>query len=428
MSRCRSGFVVHFIRFEIFRDFHILSGGVGLKEIVHRVDARVMKERPKTEPNSRIPGLDGLRALSVLLVVVSHVLLSISPNELGRWEVLRPYLHGGLGVLFFFVISGYVITRMLLREWQEFGSVSVAEFYKRRVIRLFPAAALFVVTTSVLSLGMGQEVSSRCLLTAFTFSEGVFRQCDWNLAHLWSLTAEELFYLGWPFLFLRVQKKPGLRWYGITVACCATLRVALYLANRRGLNFPIDFSIVTHFDQMATGSLLALLEKRYPQTLSRVFQRWGALPWTGVAVIIGIQGASHLGCAGWLLLPFGPLLKAIAFASIMASFTFRPAGVLFNIATTRVATTIGLLSYSLYLWQQPFFRHVASGSAVPGWLTESALKCLWIFGLAWGSYTFVEVPIRKFAEKRGWLVNRRRRTDGGTNRNLHDSVIKFRKC
>ena len=205
----------------------------------------------------KIPSLDGLRAFSILAVVLSHCcqILASAHGWLGRFE---PY--GQFGVKVFFVISGFLITSLLIKEQDKTGTVSLSQFYIRRGFRIFPAAYAFIlVTTLALHTRLSWGDVARALTYTTDFGSGGTAQ-HWPLFHLWSLSIEEQFYLIWPFLFL-VLKRGKLAFLIGIIVISPIFRVLLYW-----IGFPdqIDHGFFAASDALASGSLLALLWTRLP--------------------------------------------------------------------------------------------------------------------------------------------------------------------
>ncbi len=140
----------------------------------------------------RIPSLDGLRAISITLVLLSHLV---------KWKhvsLARAETYGQLGVNIFFVLSGYLITNLLLREYERTSTISLREFYIRRAFRIFPAAFVFLAVVIPLywsSQMRWYRISAACRLS--TREYGSFAAVEFR--NLWSLSMEEHFYLLWPF-------------------------------------------------------------------------------------------------------------------------------------------------------------------------------------------------------------------------------------
>ena len=168
----------------------------------------------------RSPLIDGCRGVSVLLVIVNHLLAFRFPlsdqrplSELGLSLDLVPPLisrlmlpFAGLGVQIFFVISGFLITTLLIREEKADHQISIGAFYIRRIFRILPAFMVFMFTLFALRaagiIQLDNEAFGRSALFVCNFS---IEKCSWWLAHTWSLGVEEQFYLAWPLLFVVVK-------------------------------------------------------------------------------------------------------------------------------------------------------------------------------------------------------------------------------
>src|ERR1700680_1591869 len=159
--------------------------------------ARVVAGSPLTQ--MRIPGLDGIRALSILLVLFAHLADGVSP-----WSQ-----YGGFGVESFFVLSGFLITWLLCLEEDKRGVISLPSFYARRALRILPPAFLYIAAASILGLfGLANVARNEPLYCIF-FIRNLMANGGQHLGHFWSLAIEEQFYLLWPlgFLLLRSDKR-----------------------------------------------------------------------------------------------------------------------------------------------------------------------------------------------------------------------------
>src|SRR5436305_4475384 len=143
----------------------------------------------------RIQSLDGLRAVSILLVIIGHFSFSIAQRN--------PVAHvGNLGVKTFFIISGFLITTLLMKEKEKTGRVSLKHFYIRRSLRILPLSYFYILVVAALAM-MGVVIETRREFFFATFYLMSYKMDPHNsLAHLWSLSVEEQFYLLWPAVFV----------------------------------------------------------------------------------------------------------------------------------------------------------------------------------------------------------------------------------
>ncbi|HEX7160833.1 MAG TPA: acyltransferase family protein [Trebonia sp.] len=305
------------------------------------------------------PDIQGMRALAVGMVVIYHLYPSLLPG-------------GFAGVDVFFVISGFLITGHLLREYHKTGRIALLDFWGRRAKRLVPAAALVLTVTWLASRFV--LPATRLADTASQIKASALYYQNWQLAwnavdylksdsaaspvqHFWSLSVEEQFYLGWPLLFLlaalvaltarrRARRARGhsmvLLLAGAVVVGSLWYSVSYTHANPAGAYFVTT----TRIWELGLGGLLALL----PAGLSKRIGRCGLLGWAGLALVIAsafvLSGTNAF--PGYLaLLPAGGAAVLILGGS--AAGRFGP----HRLTSTRPMVFVGGISYSLYLWHWP---------------------------------------------------------------------------
>src|SRR5882757_1651062 len=149
-----------------------------------------------------IPSLNGLRALSILSVLLVHVNIQNFHNNF--WFPLL--LDRELGVNIFFVLSGFLITTLLLQEEREERGISLKNFYLRRTFRIFPVYYILLLVYFILQLSGVLHFITPSWITSLTYTKYFNWNNDWETAHLWSLSVEEHFYLIWPFIFKYFRK------------------------------------------------------------------------------------------------------------------------------------------------------------------------------------------------------------------------------
>lgn len=334
-----------------------------------------------------IPSLDGLRALSILLVLGGHASLTANyPSSLAR---LSPYLlNAELGVRVFFVISGFLITTLLLREETKNGSFSLQNFYQRRILRIFPVYLLFIGVVAVWDLMTGLGIPNEKYLSALTFTTGATGNDIWLLGHTWSLSVEEQFYLLWPtlLLFLPARVRIGstlLILLGLPVA-----RTALFHAHQVKLLDVLGYSFFVQGDPIVYGCLFALIA-HYKEDLfgSVVRCQPGLMRAAAVLVIYGM----------WLAnlrykIPHAVLItttvQSIAIVYLVCSYSSVRAGWSYSMLNLPALRWIGVLSYSLYIWQQ-FFLYPHQNEF---WWRCFPQNLLLVFTTAIASYYIIEKP------------------------------------
>jgi peptidoglycan/LPS O-acetylase OafA/YrhL len=327
---------------------------------------------------SRLPSLDGLRAMSIGLVLVAH--LAHQPGLIPLPTLVLDSL-ATLGVRVFFVISGFLITTLLLAEKDRSGSISLRSFYFRRTMRIFPPFYAYVAVIALAAAAGWIHLHPDDLLAAVTYTVNYHHDRSWYVGHAWSLAVEEQFYLLWPFVFSYLGARRAALVGLATIVVSPLLRVIL-LKFAPTFRVGIGETFPTVADAIATGCLLACYRERFATSRRWLTHLQG--PWGWALPVAGLVAAF----SPWTTLGFlaGQTISNIGIAVLIERLVrFPTAGVarLFNL---RPVVYLGTLSYSLYLWQQPF---MAPGAAWPGPFPWNLLAA---FAAALGSFYLIERP------------------------------------
>jgi peptidoglycan/LPS O-acetylase OafA/YrhL len=371
-----------------------------------------------------IPAIDGLRALAVIAVMFYHLGFSWIPG-------------GFLGVDLFFVISGYVITRMLLDSIAQSGGLDLRGFYLARLRRLLPAL-LFMLTTTVIAVGIWAPDTIKRLLVDTPFALTgtinwwlVANEQDYFesigrpplLQHTWSLAVEAQFYLIWPLILYFILKKFGKKHIPVAaLSIAAASGIALLLvsvsidaANASKVSH-VYFGTDTHSIGLFLGAALAVswIPQNFRVEISRKGQNF--IDGIGVIGFIGIL-------ATFLFIDASnPAMYKIAFplagifgAAIIASIV-HPASRFAPVLQNKVLLWIGERSYAIYLWHWVIFQVTRPTVDLAGqaWALYS-LRILIVFALADISLRYVELPIRRGVIQY-WIKGRKYRTKKERNR------------
>jgi peptidoglycan/LPS O-acetylase OafA/YrhL len=319
------------------------------------------------------PALDGLRGVAIALVVVSHV----------HW------VPGGfLGVDVFFVLSGFLITTLLLEEWGRTGTIRLRAFYLRRARRLLPALLALLGILALLATAAatsGDTTIARawstsiaaCLLYMANIWRATGHPLIGPLTQMWSLAEEEQFYLVWPpILVLLLRRRVGLRGLAVGLGTAA-LAVMVWRAHL-GPGNRTYFSPDTRCDPLLIGCLLGVL--RYGRMLPRVPAGIGVLACAALAGDVAVATIDDF--TDIVGFPVAGLATAtVIAAALQGSWLTR-------LLSFRPLVGLGVISYSLYIWQGLGF----SIQGVPGGRTTEILPTVFV---AWLSYRYVEQPFRR---------------------------------
>ena len=341
------------------------------------------------------PDIDGLRAIAVIAVVAFHA----APGRLPG---------GFIGVDVFFVISGFLITSILLNSLEK-DKFSILEFYERRVRRIFPA--LFVVLFTCAVAGwffllhseyqqLGKHTAAG---TAFVSNFALWNESGYfdisamfkPLLHLWSLGIEEQFYIFWPLILWLAYKKKWSLPLTISALAIASFILNIYLTNTdKSSAFYLPFP---RFWELLVGALLACTitarKKFDTPALGNAQSILGLILLAVGFILINEEGVFP---GWWALMP------------VMGSALMISAGsqAIFNrlILSNRLMVWVGLISYPLYLWHWPIlsFLRVMEGEEILQY--KRAIAVLVSFILAWLTYQFVEKPVRQAPRNRTMVL------------------------
>jgi len=368
--------------------------------------------------SSRVLGLDGLRAFAVAVVVAFH----LTPGAV---------IGGYLGVDVFFVVSGFIITRLLLTERARSGRIRLGAFWKRRARRLLPALVVLLLACSTAAMLVGGDVLVGLggqLIAALTFSSNWYfiatgsdyfaESAPELFRNLWSLAVEEQFYLLWPLLVILVILRAP-RAGRIVLLAIATLASALAMAVLLTPGDPtrVYYGTGTHAFGLTLGALLAVLAQWWPsRPLEWPRAARHVLGWLGVAALGGLVALAALmpGSADW---PYrGGLLAVAVLTAVVIAALLVPGSPLARTLELRPLRWAGERSYGIYLWHWPVFVLLAAG--LPTWTSDPVLA--WALGgialvltlaAAALSYRFVESGIRRDGFRgatRDWAIGWRR--------------------
>jgi peptidoglycan/LPS O-acetylase OafA/YrhL len=354
--------------------------------------------------STHIPAIDGLRALAVFAVVLYHLGISWIPG-------------GFLGVDLFFVISGYVITRLILDSIESANGLDIKEFYAARVRRLLPGLVVLIIITSVFTALFAPDAVRRFIsdvpfvLTGTNNWQLVALNQDYFqaigrpplLQHTWSLAVEFQFYLIWPIILLFVWRRFGKRVVRRAALAIATFSgTALFLFSLQADNATsgrishIYFGTDTHSLGLFLGSALAV--SWIPRNLTRNISQRAQDFIDG----IGVFGFIGLLCIFLFIDQSNATLYQIAFplAGLFGCATIvsivHPASRFSPLLSNRVFLWIGQRSYGIYLWHWVIFQITRPGADLTGSLPAlNVARVLIVLALADISLRAIEIPIRK---------------------------------
>ena len=311
------------------------------------------------------------------MVIQSHVFVYSGL----KIKLIAPYSDqldrlGELGVLIFFVISGFVICSGLVAEKRRSGTICLPAFYLRRFYRIIPwlylSGLLMLDAFGVINISPQQVLTSASFLCNMPFPEG----CSWFAGHTWTLAYEEQFYLFFPLLILFVPLINNSLRFGFAIS---GLVISSVLLNRTG--YPLMSEYLMYFIFLLIGCCAALL----PKKVISYFQQMHVAVWLSVIALL-------LVCVGYLPVEIEKQLKVICYPLLivlMVLGTPTQSKVIAVVFKNRQLGYLGRISYTVYLWQE-----LVTGNYV-GWLTFVYIAVVFIFAMI--SYQYIELPLQRIA-------------------------------
>lgn len=334
---------------------------------------------------SRWPCLDGLRAVSVGLVLFSHCIGTAGfPLDHDTARSLGVGHLGRLGVAVFFVISGFLITSLLLRELDRSGTIRLRRFYFRRTMRIFPAYYAFLAVIAVLAAVGYAELKEGDLFHAFTYTMNFHEVRGWLLGHTWSLSVEEQFYLLWPAILVLAGRRGGLALALFWFAVSPLVRHLDWTLRPEGREM-IGNSFHTVADALAIGCALAGYRDRLhawrPYAALLEAKAFFLIPLLGIAVFIVCDERPRLAYMA------GTTVVLLCAALTLDRLMTHPRTLAGRVLSLAPMVRVGAWSYGLYLCQQIFLDRRS-----PGPLTAFPVNLVLAFLAAWLLHRLVERP------------------------------------
>ena len=335
-----------------------------------------------TDGRKHLPALDGIRALAVFVVILYH-------------SGVVTGIPGDLGVSAFFVLSGFLITWLLIKELEKTGAISLRDFYKRRTLRIFPAYYAFVILSLVGDALLHHYWSWGIITAAFTYTVNYYNAFQGHpttsVAHAWSLAVEEQFYLLWPILLMTLWKKGRAHTRNVLaliVLCVLAWRAVLYVGFHVQSSWVYD-AFDARCDALAIGCLMALLGSAPSyRSFESAVSRYAWLPFVTLVLV----WLSRVAPSNNYHYTLGMTVEAILLAVFLIQMLRLSESPLWSWLNRPVIRWLGAISYPCYLWHGwglAIGEHIIKHGTL--WLQFIAGYAVTI-GLASGSYYLIEKP------------------------------------
>jgi len=351
-------------------------------------------EVPAVLKQNYLPSLDGLRALSIIMVVGSHVLIGKNIYSTFLYSVFN----GALGVGIFFTISGFIITTLLMKEQIYTKDVSLENFYIRRFLRIIPLAYLFLIVLIILNQIFNIGVKLSGFILSFLFLKNfVGSETDPATTHYWSLSVEEQYYLIFPYIFKKSRKfylAIGIALIFLIIPAIVWLHFhVLWLS--KNLLFSYVFMFAYKLPLILIGSVFSILFFRYSYKFKKHSGSVVSLLILATILIINSEYAVVSRIKGFL---FTNVITGILIAFFIGINVFQNDSIVYKTLNNKIVILVGKLSYSIYVWQQIFTFTIP-------WANTFRFSNSVIFNLvalsivAYLSYNYFEKPFLKLKQK-----------------------------
>lgn len=302
-----------------------------------------MKTPTKNSQINRIPSLDGSRTVSIALVILSHSLHASG---------IEDHNLGSLGVRVFFVISGFLITGLLIDELTNTSTISLGKFYFRRTLRIFPPYYFYLFSIIFVSLILESPIALiQSFLPAFTYTSNYIDPQRWDLGHSWSLSVEEQFYLLYPGVLLLLGKNRTILLLCLIIVISPIIRVIDFKIFGEARWVGMGFH--SNADALSVGCLLAYFRVRLQSDSCYLYILKSKYLLIALPLIFILNDQSD-----------HPIIYSFSSAAVNllialcldCAVTNNRGNALGNFLNSSPMVSLGLMSYSIYLWQQLFLN------------------------------------------------------------------------
>ncbi|MBC7400094.1 MAG: acyltransferase [Mucilaginibacter sp.] len=344
---------------------------------------------PGVLQTSYFPSLNGIRGIAIIMVVFSHLRLSFA----------TPYttvFNGSLGVLFFFVLSGFLITTLCLKEKIITHDISLKNFYVRRILRIFPVAYLFILVIIALNFIFKLNISwiniagTSLYLINFT---SYFRKYhhSYYTGHFWSLSVEEQFYLIVPFILKKSFKTflLAILFIVFIIPVIIGLQYLFISLNNNYLLYAFAHYFIK-FQPIAVGCLFAVIAFKYEFKQSALIKVIANL--IAFALVFLLRYDDFFSLRDMLV----GIVSSFLIAYIIISNLSPGTDLIFKILNNKFLNLVGVLSYSIYIWQEIF---TSDDGKLPFYIGTFPFNLIWIIVISALSYYFYESYFLKLKSK-----------------------------
>ncbi len=351
--------------------------------------------------NQLIKGFDGVRAIAVILVLLTHLqILKQLPDPYN--SIAYYHLFSGLsGVHLFFLLSGFLITNIIIRDWQ-FGRFSIRDFYARRILRIFPLYYLILALTVLVNLFIWPIAETKSILYAGGFITNFIEKADKShvLMHTWTLSVEQHFYILWPFIIIYILRcswrNLGL-FLLVFVLFCMILQILMISMTDLVQTYFVDRWSFTVSYSIALGCMASIgvnfLPRKYAVLISR--HKYLIIVLASILCLHNFMGITEL--------PFriSYFIRDLGFMIFLIYIFNHQDSIFVKILHMRPIQYIGQISYGIYMWQGFFLSTNPYRTLEQLWPPSALLGLIAVVIISPISYHFFEKPFLSLKNKFG---------------------------
>lgn len=343
-----------------------------------------------------IKGLDGVRALAVISVVLTHINFFGALSEKGYFPAQAiPLVSGGTGVQAFFVLSGFLITRLLIEEFKETSRISIRNFVIRRTLRIFPLYIFFLIVITIFHVSGSNITTWESLTYAYAYVYNFVPSDVYTpiLGHTWSLAVEEHFYLVWPALFFFLVKEHRAALVSILVLLIAAAPAVHIILIKLGVgdNYFVERWTFVAGSAIASGCLLAILLDIH--TFAERLRKIASKRFFLAIGVLFYANSTYLLVDSWIVANIvHPHLRMIGITFLLAWLYTNQASTVTAVLEIKPLKYVGIISYGVYMYQGLFLSTGPDRAPDSTWPPSPEVGLILLAITAPLSYRFIEKP------------------------------------
>lgn len=351
---------------------------------------------------NKIKGFDGIRGLAVIAVILTHLhFLNLLENYHILLPAFKPLINGTAGVQAFFILSGFLITMLLIKEKNKTGSISIRNFFIRRTLRIFPLYFVFLLLSTFLYFLDNQVTNPISLIFSWAYIYNFIPKSHYTsfMGHTWSLAVEEHFYLIWPFVFIflfRLKFTSRIMWV-VGLILLSQIAHLLLMALHVNNSYFVERWTFVAGSNILMGCLLSMII--LSEEWGERFAKYSTKLVLGIAVCLYVSTALFISDDVVVTKLLAPFIRSICISIFILYIFTHQTSRLVGFLEIRFLKYIGLISYGIYMYQGLFLATGPERVAGVLWPPSQTVGLILLVCVAPLSYHFFEKPFIELKSK-----------------------------